>query len=165
MDTFPSNAELVVRLLLALLLGGLIGIERELSEKPAGLRTHIMVALGSAAFTLIGFQLYASLSDATDQVARIDPIRIVEGIAGGIGFLGAGAILHSQGAVEGLTTAASIWLSGAVGVACGGGSYHVALVSTGFALGTLYLLGRVERRLHRWRERRRKAPGGGERGS
>jgi len=147
MDTFPSTYEIWGRLALAMFFGGLLGLEREWSKKPAGLRTHIMVALGAACFALVGFALYASVVRHGSEIARIDPIRIVEGVVGGIGFLGAGAIIQGRGSVAGLTTAGSLWLAGAVGLACGGGHYGLAMASVTLGLITLALLGMLEKHL------------------
>lgn len=132
----------VIRLSLAVLLGGLVGYNRERADKPAGLRTHMMVALGSALFTVLSFE--ASEASAGDNSPlRLDPFRAVQGIIGGLGFLGAGSIIKDSGAgnsatVSGLTTAASIWLTGALGVAAGMGAYAVASVA---ALMALLVLG------------------------
>ena len=145
MDTFPSTLEIWARLALAMLFGGLLGLEREWSRKPAGLRTHIMVALGAACFTLVGFALYTSLVRQESPVARTDPIRVVQGVVGGIGFLCAGAIIQGRGSVAGLTTAGSLWLAGAVGVACGGGHFGLATASVTLGLITLAALGILER--------------------
>jgi len=144
----PAFPELALRLVVAMLLGGLLGLEREWKSKPAGLRTHIMVALGATCLTLVGLELHAVLADDGRQVTRVDPMRLVEGIAGGIGFLGGGAILTHRGSVEGLTTAGSIWLTGAIGLACGVGAYALAALSCGLGLATLGVLSRAEALLH-----------------
>jgi putative Mg2+ transporter-C (MgtC) family protein len=137
-----SDAELVQRLLLAALLGGLLGFERELRQKSAGLRTNTLIAIGSALFTLMSYEL----ADA----AGADPSRVAAQIVTGIGFLGAGAIMRTDGGVYGLTTAATIWVNAAVGVAAGGGEYHLAFIATGVTLGVLLLLhpleGMIDRR-------------------
>jgi len=112
------------RLLLAAVFGGLLGWERGRSEKPADIRTMVLIATGAAAFTLIGQQLIA-LSD-NDSIIRADPTRVLSYIISGVGFLGAGAILHSKRAVKGLTTAASIWVVAAIGAACGVGEFMIA---------------------------------------
>ncbi len=117
---FPS----FIKLLLSVLLGGLIGYERESEAKPAGIRTMILVCLGSCLFTV------ASVNINTVGEGTFDPGRIASGIVTGIGFLGAGVILRSSGHVLGLTTAASIWLVAAVGVATGLGLYAEALLTT-----------------------------------
>lgn len=143
MDPFLSFLEIPLRLVLAAAVGGILGYERETRRKPAGLRTHMMVALGAACFTMLGFEVYASVGGSEN----IDPTRVVEGVAGGLGFLGAGAILRTGHSVEGLTTAGSIWVVGAIGVACGGGQYAVALSAAGVAFVVLRVLLKLEMRL------------------
>lgn len=147
MDTFISPHEMLLRLVLALVAGGVVGIERELNRKPAGLRTHMMVALGSATFVLLAMSLYTTVVNESDPSTRVDPIRLLEGIMGGIGFLGAGAIIRDRASVEGLTTAGSIWLTGALGAAAGLGYYVLGGLAVVMALVVLSLLGLVERRL------------------
>lgn len=126
-------------LALATMLGAVLGWERELHEKTAGLRTHMMVCLGSATFTILA----AGLASSTigDEV---DPSRAVQGVATGIGFLGAGQILQARGNVRGLTTAAGIWVTGAIGVACGLGEIAVAVAAVALALVILVVVGRIE---------------------
>jgi putative Mg2+ transporter-C (MgtC) family protein len=131
-----SDAELIQRLLLAALLGSLLGFERELRQKSAGLRTNTLIAIGSALFTLMSYEL----ADA----AGADPSRVAAQIVTGIGFLGAGAIMRTDGGVHGLTTAATIWVNAAVGVAAGGGEYHLAFIATGITLVVLLLLHPIE---------------------
>lgn len=138
-DPFVFGHDVLLRLVLSVVFAGLIGWEREWRRKPAGLRTHMMVSLGAASFTLVALELYESVVTTAASVSRADPLRIVEGVMGGIGFLGAGAIVQGRGFVEGLTTAGSIWLAGAIGVACGGG--HLLLAGTSVALALLVLLG------------------------
>ena len=125
-----------IRLLLAAVLGGLIGIERQSRDKPAGLRTNILICVGSA--------LYMSLSTQIAQLLGGDPTRIAAQIISGIGFLGAGAVLHSHGFVLGLTTAATIWVVAGVGMARGSGMYLVAVFATAMSLVTLYFLSFIE---------------------
>lgn len=120
-----SDYEIALRLLLACILGGIVGWEREKIHKPAGLRTHILVALGAALLTTIS--MYAFL--AFDTVNK-DPARIAANIVTGIGFLGAGTIMREGPSVKGLTTAASIWAVAAIGMAVGSGMYISALVAT-----------------------------------
>ncbi len=119
----------ISRLLLAALCGAAVGWEREWHKKSAGLRTHMLVALGAASFTLGAVRFVENPPDGADSL-DLDPTRVVQGIVGGIGFLGAGAIMQSRGSVEGLTTAAGIWVMGAIGVACGLGYYAIALETT-----------------------------------
>lgn len=112
--------ELVLRLILAFALSGLVGFEREVSLKPAGLRTHILVGLGSALFTVLS--LHAFLGS--------DPARVAASIIVGIGFLGAGTILKTKKKIIGLTTAASLWITASIGMATGAGFYLIAIITT-----------------------------------
>jgi putative Mg2+ transporter-C (MgtC) family protein len=112
------DAEMIVRLGVAVILGAIIGIERELMHKPAGLRTHMLVSLGAAIFTI------ASLSFSDD------PARIASGIVTGIGFLGAGSIIAMRGHIQGITTAATLWVSAGIGLSVGMGEYLFAIVGT-----------------------------------
>ncbi len=134
-------ATVALRLLLALVMGALIGWDRERRDKPAGLRTHMLVTIGSATFVLLGFEV-ANLSGDP-----IDPTRVLQGVVGGIGFLGAGSIIKGGGQVRGVTTAASVWVSGALGAAAGMGAYVVASVAMLLAFLTLVLVGKLEHRL------------------
>lgn len=146
----PTELELVGRVALAAVLGAAIGLERELVEKPAGLRTHALVALGAAAFTVAG---YGAL-DAADPVNRTDLARIAAQVASGIGFLGAGIIIFHGDRVRGLTTAAEMWAVAAIGVLCGLG---LLWISTGATLLILIIVigGRpVERVVNRMRRAR-----------
>ena len=128
----------VVRLLIAAALGGVLGFEREQKKKPAGLRTHMLVSVSAALFVLIPQQAGAAESDIS---------RVVQGLAAGVGFLGAGTIIKgtSDDQVKGLTTAAGNWLTAAVGIAAGVGREATAIVSTLLALATLTTVGRLAR--------------------
>ena len=134
-----SAGEVAIRIVLAAVLGGAIGLEREIREHTAGFRTHILVSVGSAAFTL------ASIYGV--RGTTFDPTRIAAQIVTGIGFLGAGAILRYGVTVRGLTTAASLWVVAGVGLAAGQGFYSMALIATGIAIVSLYLLRLVEERV------------------
>jgi putative Mg2+ transporter-C (MgtC) family protein len=134
------------KLLLATLLGGAIGLERELAGKPAGLRTNILICVGAALFTQLSVDI-ARIGFSPDGHPYGDTTRIAAQIVSGIGFLGAGAILHGQGAVVGLTTAATIWVVAAVGAAVGAGAYVDALGSTTVIMLVLVGLRPVERAL------------------
>jgi len=136
--------EMVIRLIMAAGLALLLGLERELKGKPAGLRSHMLVSVGAATFIIMGLHILMTTAEG-DPSARIDPSRIVEGVIGGIGFLGAGCIIQSRGHVQGITTGASIWISGAIGVACGLGTLVLASIVTALALIIILILGRFER--------------------
>jgi putative Mg2+ transporter-C (MgtC) family protein len=150
-----SVIEVVIRLVVACLMGGLIGWDREKSDKPAGLRTHMLVALGSASFTLLGFEVGAHLAPKSGE--GFDPTRVLQGVIGGIGFLGAGAIIQNHGHVSGLTTAASVWVAGALGTAAGVGAYVLAGITTVLAFAILALLAKLD-------VKTRGAQGGGQNG-
>jgi putative Mg2+ transporter-C (MgtC) family protein len=135
---------IVMKLLLALVLGGLIGLEREISKHPAGLRTHILVSLGSATFMLVG---YYALKYYNEMDAVVDPTRMAAGIVTGIGFLGAGAIMKEGVNVRGLTTAASIWVVAAIGVCVVSELYIAAVATTLITLAILLIFSRVELRI------------------
>jgi putative Mg2+ transporter-C (MgtC) family protein len=132
--------ESLLRLALAAVLGGLIGVERELREREAGLRTHLLVALGSALFTIVGAYGFNDFLNTGASVVRADPTRIAAQIVTGIGFLGAGAIIRQGLSVRGLTTAATLWVVAAVGLAAGAGYYSVAVITTALVLIALYPL-------------------------
>jgi putative Mg2+ transporter-C (MgtC) family protein len=127
--------ELILRLMLAAGLGAAIGLEREYRQKPAGLRTNILIALGSALLTMISFQIGA--------ISRT-PDRIAAQVVTGVGFLGGGAILRSGLAVHGMTTAATIWVNAAIGMAAGAGEYTMASLATAITLAVLALLPPIE---------------------
>jgi len=127
--------ELMLQLGLATLLGGAIGLERELGGKPAGLRTNILICIGSALYTQLSLAMVPLGADAS---------RVAGQIVTGVGFIGAGTILHARGAVVGLTSAATIWVVAAIGVALGAGHYPEALLSTLIVLVVLQGLGRIE---------------------
>ena len=136
----PLEAELVLRLLLAAVLAGLIGIEREVADQPAGFRTHMLVALGACLFALVSAYSFDELDPGPGLTVRVDPTRIAAQIVTGIGFLGAGAILRSGMSVRGLTTAASLWVVAAIGTAIGLGEYSLGTVTAAVTLLTLLLL-------------------------
>ncbi|MCG6156484.1 MgtC/SapB family protein [Rubinisphaera margarita] len=118
-------SDILIRLGAAIFCGGIVGWERGRQEKAAGLRTHILVSLGAAAFTLIAIELPRSYAE-TEKI-EMDPTRIVQGIIGGIGFLGAGAIFRTRSTIHGLTTASGIWVIAAAGVASGFGFFMLAI--------------------------------------
>lgn len=139
----PLPVDLLGRLGLAVLLGGAIGLERELSEKPAGLRTNILICLGAALFSELSVHFTLWGSSGTPA----DPSRIASQIVSGIGFLGAGAIIQSRANVTGLTTAATIWVVAAIGMAVGSGAMAPAIWGTVLILLVLVGLGALERRM------------------
>jgi len=148
--TAPEDAltwiDVVARLLAATGIGGAIGLNRELTRKPAGLRTHSLVALGSALATVSALQLGVP-ADATHSDAVS---RVIQGVIAGIGFLGGGVILHTEGRnVQGLTTAATIWVAAALGISCGVGQWRVAGGAATIALVVLVIGRPVESMLHR----------------
>jgi putative Mg2+ transporter-C (MgtC) family protein len=119
----------IIRLLVATALGAVIGLDREYRTKAAGFRTHVLVALGSALFMIISVHGFDDLPK--DQMTlRMDPARIAAQVVTGIGFIGAGTIIFQKNVVKGLTTAAGLWVTAAVGMACGVGMYVLAMVST-----------------------------------
>jgi len=140
------------KLLLATLLGGAIGIERELAGKPAGLRTNILICIGAALFTQLSLDV-AKIGFAPDGRPYGDPGRIAAQIIAGVGFLGAGAIVHGGGVIVGLTTAATIWAVAAVGMAIGAGAYVDAVGSTALIVVVLVGLRPLEAALLRKRRR------------
>jgi putative Mg2+ transporter-C (MgtC) family protein len=127
------------RLIVAAILGGLIGLERQLRHKPAGLRTNLFICFGAAMFTVLSAQLAGNFGG--------DHTRIAAQIIPGIGFIGAGSILHARGSVVGLTTAATLFVVASVGMAAGGGLYITATFATGLILMALELLRRLEKKL------------------
>lgn len=127
----------LARLTVAAILGGAIGLERQLRRKPAGLRTNMFICFGAAMFTVLSRELAGTQADSARIAAQIIP---------GIGFIGAGSILHSRGSVTGLTTAATLFVVASVGMAAGGGLYLTALFATGMLLISLALLGKLESR-------------------
>jgi len=131
----------ITSIVLAIIFGGAIGLEREISGKPAGLRTNVLICLGAAVFTTISRKMGFGTDASTTRIAA----QIVTGV----GFLGAGAIIQDRGGVHGLTTAATIWLVASIGMACGAGFYAIAAVSALVAVLVLLGLGRLEKRLQR----------------
>jgi putative Mg2+ transporter-C (MgtC) family protein len=126
----PTHAEHLLRIVAAVILGGLIGLERERQDKPAGFRTIILICLGACVFTILSHTAGNGMGD---------PGRIAAQIVTGIGFLGAGAIIHERGSVVGLTTAASVWAVAAIGMAAGFGQFGLAIIGTGMILAALIL--------------------------
>lgn len=142
-----TNLELVLRMILAVVLGGLIGIEREWNNHAAGFRTHILVCLGSATIMLLSS--YGFSQFVNEGNVRMDPARLAAQVISGIGFLGAGAILRNGNMIKGLTTAASVWVVAAIGLSVGAGFYTGALMCTFLVLISLFLLNKWEKHLLR----------------
>ncbi len=136
----PTQLRDLLAMLLSTALGTLVGLERQVGRKPAGLRTHVLVCLGSTMFVLLAPHAVRSFGGGS-----LDPTRIVHGVITGVGFLGAGSILRQEGYVHGLTTAASIWIVAAIGSAVGCHAYLLAIVGTVLALVVL--------EWYRWGER------------
>ncbi len=136
----PTDLEMVTRLLLTLILSGLVGLERQVHRRDAGLRTHILVALGSCLIMLTSMYVFDIYKDA----ASLDPARIAAGVITGIGFLGAGAIIREPERIRGLTTAASLWVVAGIGLAVGIGFNKVAIYTTILVLIVLHFFRYVE---------------------
>ncbi|MDQ2093522.1 MgtC/SapB family protein [Rhodalgimonas zhirmunskyi] len=134
------------RLLIAVVLSAIVGFERELQGKPAGLRTHILVAVAACLFVLVGQEL-SSIPFGNAGEQRHDPLRMIEAVTAGVAFLAAGVIFTSGGKVQNLTTGASLWLCGAIGLGCGAGSTLLAAMATGLVVAVLLLLRQVEKAL------------------
>lgn len=141
------RSEYVVRLLAASVLGAVIGLEREYHGRSAGFRTQLLVGLGAALVMLVSLQFIAILGGSDNDNVRADVARAIGGVMGGIGFLGAGVIFRQPLGIRGLTTAASLWCTAAVGLACGLGMYITAGVTTAIVLFALLILGWLEERL------------------
>lgn len=147
-----SNMELTLRLVLALALGGLIGLERELGGHSAGFRTHILVCVGSAAIVLLS--MYGFSEFAADPNVRLDPSRLAAQVVSGIGFLGAGTILRTGITVSGLTTAASLWVVAAIGLTVGAGFYYGAAILTLLVVVSLFVLNKFEKKFSQAKRKR-----------
>lgn len=139
-----DDIHILLRLVCAVLLGGLIGWERERSSHAAGLRTHILVSVGSALIMLLS--MYGFVAFVDQPSVRVDPARLATAVISGIGFLGAGTILFTGKSITGLTTAASLWVVAAIGLAVGAGFYFAAILTTLFVFLTLLVLNVVEQR-------------------
>jgi putative Mg2+ transporter-C (MgtC) family protein len=138
-------AQAAFRLVAAMLFGGAGGFERELSSKPAGLRTHMLVSFAACLFIVTGQEL-ARLSFGEGDALRVDPLRLIEAVTAGVAFLAAGFIFTSQGQVRNVTTGVSLWLAGAIGVACGAGQVPLAFLAATITILVLWLVGRFEAR-------------------
>jgi putative Mg2+ transporter-C (MgtC) family protein len=132
------NTHIVAQLLLAALLGGIIGVERELSHKPAGIRTNMLICLGAALFTIISYEMAGSVGG--------DHTRIAAQIIPGIGFIGAGVVLRDRGAIIGITSASTIFVVASIGMSVGAGMYVTAIFTMLLLLGSLVVVGNLEER-------------------
>lgn len=141
-----SQGEVVLRLILSAIIGSLIGIEREVNNRPAGLRTHILVSVGSTLIMLVSIDGFYSPNTG---LPIGDPARLASQVVSGIGFLGAGTIMRTGNNIKGLTTAASLWVCGGIGLAIGGGYYLGAFLTVGIVLLTLMSLGLFEEKVFR----------------
>jgi putative Mg2+ transporter-C (MgtC) family protein len=133
------NSHIVARLLLATLLGGLVGLERELSHKPAGIRTNMLICLGAALFTIVSYEMASAVGG--------DHTRIAAQIIPGIGFLGAGVVIRERGTIIGITSAATIFVVASVGMTIGAGLYVTGVFTTLLLLGSLIFIGNIEQRV------------------
>lgn len=134
---------MLARMIGAVLLGAVIGAEREYRDHPAGLRTHILVSLSACVFALLSIES-VHMAGFSDEQVRIDPLRVIEAVTSGVAFLAAGMIVFSRGKVKGLTTGAGMWLAGAVGLAVGLGYWFVAAVATAACFVVLFILAKVD---------------------
>ena len=142
------TAELIMRVIVGGILGGIIGFEREKRAKEAGFRTHFLVALGSTLLSVISAYGYDKVAEMI-PVARYDPSRMAAQIVSGIGFIGAGLIIFQKNVIHGLTTAAGLWVTAAIGIACGVGHYELAAVTTVMVLIALELVLVIEQKLNK----------------
>lgn len=145
-ETQTPYPVIFARLIAAITLGGLIGWEREAHDRPAGLRTHILVCLAAALFAIISIES-VHMAGFSDPQVRIDPLRVIEAVTAGVAFLAAGTIIHSRGRVNGLTTGAGMWMAGGIGLALGFGHWFIAIFATFACLIVLLLLARMQNAL------------------
>ena len=149
-STYTPFPVFAARLLLAMLFGAAIGFEREWRNRPAGLRTHILVCVAAATFAILTIEIiHAPVfgSAALGDAVKVDPVRVVEAVTAGVAFLAAGVVIFTKGQVHGLTTGAGMWLAGAIGLACGLGLWQIAAFSALIALIVLGLLQTLEKSL------------------
>ena len=145
LDSMPLEVA-AIRLVAALVLGGIIGWDREVNARAAGLRTHMLISLAAATFAIVAMEL-TSFESAPGVHLQTDPLRLIEAVTAGVAFLAAGSIITSGGRITGLTTGAGMWMAGAIGLACGTGRLPLAVMATVMAVVVLWLLGRVSRAL------------------
>lgn len=151
MSTF-FNAEFIIRLFMAIVLGFALGLERELTNKYAGLRTHILVCLGACIFTLLSIYAFPTFAtgdnvDVAQATGIRDTSRVAAQIVTGIGFIGAGTVLRNGPMVFGLTTAATLWIAASIGMACGAGIFDVAIIATVLSVAVLTLIRIFEKQI------------------
>ena len=137
--------QIIARLVIALFLGGAIGFDREVKNRPAGLRTHMLIALAASIFSITTLEIVAGMEKMGHSA---DPLRAIEAVTAGVAFLAAGSIIQSRAQISGLTTGASMWLAGAIGVACGFGLFIIALLATGLALIVLVWLQSLSQKIN-----------------
>jgi putative Mg2+ transporter-C (MgtC) family protein len=144
--SFEATPPLVAaaRLLLATILGGIIGFEREVNSRSAGLRTHILISMGACLFALLAFEIIHFAADMEGQHSA-DPLRLISSVTSGVAFLAAGSIIVTGGKVKGLTTGAGMWMAGAIGLACGIGKIGLAVMACAFVVATLWLIAKLKR--------------------
>jgi putative Mg2+ transporter-C (MgtC) family protein len=148
--TYTAFPVIAARLLLAAAFGAAIGFEREWQNRPAGLRTHILVCVAAAIFAILTVEIVHApmfVENAAKEAVKFDPVRVVEAVTAGVAFLAAGVVIFTRGQVHGLTTGAGMWLAGAIGVASGLGLWQIALLATLIALVVLGLLYAFEKRM------------------
>jgi len=143
--TAIPELEIIGRLVIALFLGGAIGFDREVKNRPAGLRTHMLIGLAAAIFSITTLEIMTNLEKSGHTA---DPIRAIEAVTAGVAFLAAGTIIQSRAQISGLTTGASMWLAGAVGVACGFGFFSIAVLATALALIVLVWLQSLSQKIN-----------------
>jgi putative Mg2+ transporter-C (MgtC) family protein len=142
-QTHLPISTIAFRMFLATLFGAVIGIEREWRQRPAGLRTHILIALAACVFTILTGEIVQS-QYLQEPNARADPVRVVEAVTAGVAFLAAGAIIQGRRGVSGLTTGAGMWLAGSLGVAAGLGYFVIGAIAAAFGMVVIFLLKRLE---------------------
>jgi putative Mg2+ transporter-C (MgtC) family protein len=149
-DMFPASRigypVIFARFVGAILLGGIIGFEREAKNRPAGLKTHIMVALAAAVFSIISIEAIHTAALASDSF-KPDPLRVIEAVTAGVAFLAAGTIVLSRGEIHGITTGASLWLAGAIGLCLGFGHWVIGFAAVVAGITILFFVGFMEDRL------------------
>lgn len=140
-------SSIFLRLLLAMLCGGAIGFEREWRSHAAGLRTHMLVCMSAAIVAILTIEITHHEAFSGNQV-QVDPVRLIEAVTAGVAFLAAGVIVYTKGHVKGLTTGAGLWFAGAIGLSCGLGFWHIAVIATLMALTVLLILRHLSDKLN-----------------